>query len=76
LLSSSGIRDFEIAYRLLIRGADYTLKNEHGNDLAHEVASTVGQLRPGSKGEKWQIKVIKWLEAKGVEIVENKERRH
>jgi ankyrin repeat protein len=42
LLSAAWRRDFEIAYRLLIRGADYTLKNEHGDDLAHEVASTVG----------------------------------
>jgi hypothetical protein len=68
LLDAASRRDFETAFHLLERGADYSLKDENGYDLAMELATSVGMLRPGTKGERWQKKVIDWLHAKGVEI--------
>ena len=67
-IAAAGRGRFEIVYKLLERGADYTLKDSTGHDLADEVASVVGMLRPGSESAKWQTKVIGWLRAKGVEI--------
>ncbi len=75
VLAAAGRGDFEIVYQLLERGADYALKDRHGYDLAKQVASTVGKLRPGTKWAKWQEKVIGWLQAKGVEIPASPQRR-
>jgi hypothetical protein len=66
--AAGGNTDFEIVYHLLERGADYSLKDRNGYDLALKLSRTVGRLRPGTKGERWQKKVIDWLHAKGVEI--------
>ena len=75
ILTAAGRGDFEIVYHLLERGADYTLKDRNGYDLAKEISTTLGKLRPGTKWAKWQTKVIEWLEAKGVEIPANPQRR-
>jgi len=74
-IAAAGRGRFEVVYKLLERGADYTLKDRTGHDLADEVASVVGMLRPGSESAKWQEKVIEWLKAKGVEIPARPQRR-
>jgi uncharacterized protein len=68
VLVAAGRGDFEAVYNLLERGADYRLKNQNGRDLASRVAATVGKIRPGTKFETWQIKVIEWLRERGVEV--------
>lgn len=68
VLSAAKRLNYEMVYYLLERGADYTLKDRNGYDLAKEVATTVGKIRPGTEWEKWQIKVIEWLQEHGVEV--------
>lgn len=73
--AAAGLGRFEIVYKLLERGADYTIKDRTGRDLATEVASVAGLLRPESDSAKWMAKVIEWLRAKGVEIPASPQRR-
>jgi uncharacterized protein len=68
VLTAAKVVNLEMVYHLLERGADYSLKDRNGYDLARWVATTVGKIRPGTKWAKWQEKVIEWLQAKGVEI--------
>lgn len=68
VLRSAAIGDFEMAYHLLERGADYSLKDVNGRDLADLVTKRIGKIRPGTKWAKWHEQVIDWLKAKGVEI--------
>jgi ankyrin repeat protein len=68
VLSAAKIGDYEMVYHLLERGADYSLKDANGSDLASLVATDVGRIRPGTKWAKRHEKVIAWLKAKGVEI--------
>jgi ankyrin repeat protein len=68
VLSAAKIGDYEMVYHLLERGADYSLKDANGSDLASLVATDVGKIRPGTKWAKRHEKVIAWLKAKGVEI--------
>lgn len=75
VLTAAKLLNFEMVDHLLERGADYNLRDKNGYDLAKQVATTVGKIRPGTKWAKWQIKVIEWLQAKGVEIPANPQRR-
>lgn len=75
VLSAAKVLNFEMVYHLLERGADYSLKDRSGYDLAQWVATSVGKIRPGTKWAKWQEKVIAWLQAKGVEIPVSPQRR-
>jgi ankyrin repeat protein len=74
-IAAAGRGRFEIVFKLLERGADYTLKDRTGRNLADEIASVAGALRPGSDSAKWAAKVIEWLRAKGVEIPASPQRR-
>lgn len=76
VLTAAKLLDFEMVYYLLERGADYSLRDKAGYDLATQVATTIGKLRAGTKWAKRQTKVIEWLEAKGVKIPANPQRRH
>lgn len=75
VMVAAGRGDYEMVYSLLERGADYTLRNANGSDLADAIAKNVGRLRAGTKWAKWQEKVIEWLQAKGVEIPASPQRR-
>lgn len=68
VMSAVGRGDFEIAYYLLERGADYRIKTEAGETLASRVSDKIGAMRTGSDAAKWQAKVIDWLEERGVHV--------
>jgi ankyrin repeat protein len=68
VMSAAGRGDYELAYYLLEKGADYRIRNNAGETLASRVSKKIGFLRPGSEYEKWQIKVINWLESRGVRV--------
>ena len=70
VMTAATTLQYEVVYELLVRGADYTVKNEIGIDLAHRVASKRGVFIPGSDQAKWLAKVIAWLEERGVNIRE------
>ena len=68
VMTAAGRAEFEMAQYLLEMGADYQIKNDAGETLATRVADTVGKLRPRSDAAKWQVKVIEWLESRGVQV--------
>lgn len=53
---------FDIVHTLLIRGADYSLKDDTGYGLMMRVNSMKGRFVSGSEQEKALIKVIRFLE--------------
>lgn len=71
VIVAAGVARFELVHKLLERGADYSIKDGIGRDLADAVASNIGLLKPGSESAKWQAKVIEWLQGKGVVIPPN-----
>ena len=75
VLTAAKLLNFEMVHHLLEQGADYNLRDKNGYDLAKQVATTVGKIRPGTKWAKWQEKVIEWLRVKGVEIPASPQRR-
>ena len=65
-----GIRSDLVIY-LLERGADYKIKTNEGSTLANIVADKEGMLTP--QGELERLKVVEWLESRGV-VVEKRKR--
>lgn len=68
LLHAAALNDYEIVYRLLERGADFSLKDPHGYDVARHLSVKIGITRPGTKWAKWQQKVVEWLLDRGVKV--------
>ena len=67
-MTAVGRGDFETAYYLLDKGSDYQIKNKAGETLVDRIADKLGAMRPGSNGEKWQLKIVNWLERRGVKV--------
>ena len=57
---------FGLVLYLLERGADYKIKNNAGWTLANIVADKAGMLIP--KAELERLKVVEWLESRGVAV--------
>ena len=66
----AGLGRFDLAQELIIRGANYRLKNDHGENLLDIIASARDKYIPGSWQEKELIKLIDWLEQRGVSLPE------
>lgn len=71
VLTAASIFRFETVYGLLERGANYTLRDRHGDDLPIIVARSIGRISPGTHWASWQQRVFEWLEAKGVKVPRN-----
>ena len=70
LMVAATVVRFDIVYELLLRGADYRLKDDMDRDLMDRIASKKGRFAAGSKQEKFMKQVIDWLSDRGVEIPE------
>jgi uncharacterized protein len=68
VMAAADLGRFDIVYELLLQGADYGVKDIHGNVLADRVAQDVGAFVSGSPQEKDLQKVIAWLSERGVVI--------
>jgi len=58
----------ELAYKLLELGADYTLKDGNGYDVAASVASGKIGTNKNHEHYRWLLKIERWLADKGVEL--------
>ena len=56
----------DLVIYLLERGADYKIKNNAGRTLANLIAEKAGRLIP--KAELERLKVVEWLESRGVAV--------
>lgn len=61
---------FDLVLELLERGADYTLEDNHGHDLADFIAEGRKTMNLKNKSADEMFKVIRWLEERGVTIPE------
>lgn len=59
---------FDLVYKLLNLGADYTIKESRGYNLAAEIASGYSLVRKDSEAYVWMQKVIEWLDKKGEKL--------
>ena len=66
VMTAFGRTDFDVVYYLLERGANYKIKNNAGWTLANRVANAEGRLIP--KAELERLKVVEWLESRGVAV--------
>lgn len=68
LLAAAVLGDYGIVLQLLKRGADFRLRNQHGQDLASFVTKSIGKIRVGTKWAKARDEVMAWLSNEGVEF--------
>jgi len=61
LMSAASLVRFDIVHELLLRGADYRLKDDSGRDLMDRIMSVDGRFAADSEQEKALEKVIGWL---------------
>ncbi len=61
LLSAADLARYDIVYKLLELGADYTLKDKFGRDINSIIESHKGVFRPDSLGESFRVKSKLWL---------------
>lgn len=64
LLTAAGRLRYDIVYDLLLRGADYNIKNNFGKELVDRIASDGPRMNPKGKMTPWLEKVVIWLEAR------------
>jgi ankyrin repeat protein len=62
LIDAAGTNDFDSVYILLIKGADYTLKNNNGTDLIDKLNSAKTKLIPSSEEAIKLNKIFNWLD--------------
>jgi hypothetical protein len=67
---AAGLGQYDLVLELLERGADYTLENNQGDDLADIIATSKKTMDPGNELTEWMRKVIRWLGERGVSIPE------
>jgi ankyrin repeat protein len=60
-LVAASLGRFDIVYKLLESGADYTVKNKHGSSLETYIESKKKALDPNHDLYKWLVKVETWL---------------
>jgi ankyrin repeat protein len=65
VMIAADLARFDIVYTLLVRGADYSLKDDSGRDLIARITSMKGRFASGSEQEKSLEKVLKFLSQKG-----------
>ncbi len=67
---AAGLGQYDLVLELLERGADYTLEDNYGFDLADIIARSQKTMDPGNELTEWMRKVIRWLGERGVSIPE------
>lgn len=70
VIMAAGLGRYDIAYVLLNNGADYSLKNDFGENLLDRIASMRNVFVSGSAQEKSLKQVINWLSERGVKVPE------
>lgn len=64
IMVAAGLGQFDLVYELLERGADYTIKDNTGEDLLDVIASRKKTMDPNNELYRWMEKVIEWLNTK------------
>lgn len=64
----SGRGDFETAFWLLERGANFKVRNTRGESLADWIGSAKPMMDTNSEEYRWMLKCINWLEAREVDV--------
>jgi ankyrin repeat protein len=67
-MTAAGFARFDLVYKLLMRGASYSIRNKSGKTLVDRVAGFRGGLEPGSEWAAWYDRVVAWLNEQGVEV--------
>ena len=70
LMVAASVVRFDIVYELLLRGADYQLKDDSGRDLVDRVAAMRNRFAAGSEQKIHIETVVEWLSERGVKIPE------
>lgn len=71
ILGAATLGQFDLVYKMLNRGADYSIENKNGYDLARMIAFRRRTMDPNNELTQWMHKVIAWLNERGVEIPES-----
>lgn len=70
VIMAAGLGRYDIAYVLLNNGADYSLKNNYGENLLDRIDSMRSAFVSGSAQEKSMGQVVDWLSERGVNVPE------
>lgn len=70
IITATNLINFKVVMKLLNLGADYRIKDDLGYDLAATVANRKRLIGPGSRVYQDMLKVIAWLEERGVVLPE------
>jgi len=73
MMTAAALGQFDLVLDLLNRGADYTVKNFNGDDLADRIAFVRRTMDPHNELTDWMNKVIDWLKERGVSIPQYKQ---
>lgn len=68
LLYMAFMGNFELMYTLLERGADYSVRDNQGNDITMHIARRSKMLRSGNPQIPYMEKVVNWLKQRGVVV--------
>jgi ankyrin repeat protein len=72
LMDAAMMGQYDLVLDLLERGADYTIKDKRGKGLADTIAFRRPTMDPKNDLTDWMLKVIAWLEGRGVTIPESR----
>ena len=70
VMAAAGRGSFDVVYKLLNHGADYSVKNNSGHTLVDRIADVRNRMDPKHELYAWMERVIQWLEEQGVEVPE------
>ena len=67
LMSACSVADYDIAYELLLRGADYSIRDENGYNISDYIRRS--RLMTGTKYYARMVRVAEYLRERGVDVV-------
>lgn len=65
IMIAARLGQFDLVYELLERGADFSIKDENGNDLLYIISIRKRRMDPKNELTRWMEKVIEWLNKRG-----------
>lgn len=67
IMVAAELGQFDTVFKLLSRGADYTITMDNGDDLADVIRDRRKTMDPENELTRWMERVIEWLKDRGIQ---------